>query len=153
MPQRTNKVSEYCTSETSLLFGKGSSLRIWHKPTPLEFPERIRIKKRSLNICKITRNWVMANTNLLDYLDIFLKAPKLKRCLMKSTILCCGKKKSEGKNYLSKHHSGVCSQEWFLPGLWCVPLISSSAAKISLELCVQSGALGFKLIEEPGQRN
>lgn len=32
-------------------------------------------------------------------------------------------------------------------------LISSSAAKISLEFCVLSGALYFKLIEEPGQRD
>lgn len=112
--------------------------------------------------------WVMANTSWLDHLGIFPKAPRLKRCSVdgkpnwsQQHYAVARKERKQNQNqkqqkktpkYLSKHHM-VYSQEWFLPGLWCAPLISSSAAKILLELCAQSGALGFKLIEEPGQRD
>lgn len=61
--------------------------------------------------------------------------------------------KREGKKLFKHTLCGMYRQEWFLPGLGCVPLISSGAAKVSLKLCVRSGALDFKLIEEPGQRD
>lgn len=102
----------------------------------------------------------MANTNLLDHLDIFPKAPRLngysvdgKPNWSQQHYAAAREKKEKEKKLFKQASCGTYGQEWFLPGLWCVPLISSRAAKISMELCVQSGALEFKLIEEPGQRD